>query len=114
MKAEFFIWQMYTTEERWFITLQMQHLRCNHDREPKPEYNIGDTVLVLIPGCGIKKLQVFELLEYIDNYNRSARLQQLRRRREFNSKCKYAPNELIHTKEETFSLAEKITTRCLV
>lgn len=110
-KADFFVRQTYTTEERRFVTLQMQHLQCHHDRKAKPKYNTGDTVLVRTPGNGIEKLQVFELLEYTDG-DRSVRLRRLRRRREFDSNC--APNELIYTEQETTSLAKRITTRCIV
>lgn len=110
-KAEFFVRQTYTTEERRFVTLQMNHLQCSHDQKSKPKYDIGDTVLVLTPDHGIEKLQVFELLEYTDD-DRTVRLRRLRRRREFDSKC--APNELVYTEEKTFSLAERINTRCIV
>lgn len=110
-KAEFFVRQTYTTEERRFVTLQMDHLQCHHDQKPKPKYNIGDSVLVQSPGDGIQKLQVFELLNYTDD-DKMVLLRRLRRRREFCSKC--APNELVYTEEKINSQAGRITTRCIV
>lgn len=109
--AEFFVRQTYTTEERRFVTLETDHLRCSHDEKPKPKYNIGDTVLALTPGTRVELLQAFELLEYT-NENRTVRLRRLRRRRDFDSNC--APNELVYTEETTFILVGRITTRCIV
>ncbi|KAJ4422072.1 hypothetical protein N0V82_003263 [Gnomoniopsis sp. IMI 355080] len=109
--AEFFVRQTYTTEERRFVRLEKNHLRCNHDRKPKPKYKVGDTVLVQISGNGIEQLQPFELLEYTNEY-RTVRLRRLRRRREFDSDC--APNELVYTQEETHSSVNRIAARCIV
>lgn len=109
--AEFFVRQTYTTEERRFVTLEKDHLRCNHDQKAKPKYQVGDTVLVHIPGNGVEQLQPVELLEYTDQ-DRIVRLRWLRRRREFDSNC--APNELVYTKEETHLPVGRIATRCIV
>lgn len=109
--AEFFVRQLYTTEARRFVTLQADHLQCSHDQKPKPDFNIGDTVLVLMPGNGIPELQPFELLQYMDG-DRTVRLRRFRRRKEFDSSC--APNELVYTEEETSSWVNRITTRCII
>ena len=48
-QTEFFVRQTYRTteEERRFVTLDKSHLWCSHDSKSSPEYNVGDTVLVL-------------------------------------------------------------------
>ncbi|CAN8105157.1 unnamed protein product [Discula destructiva] len=109
--TEFFVRQTYSTtrELRRFIALEGSHLRCNHDAEPSPEYDTGDTVLVL--ACGLKILEPFELLEYMDG-NSAVRLRRLKRRREFDSNC--APNELVYTDQETIMPATAIATRCII
>lgn len=107
-QAEFFVRQTYLTEERRFVTLENEHLQCEHERrEGAPEYAVGDTVLVLAPGSAL--LEPFELLELLGD---TVRLRRLRRRQEYTSDC--APNELVYTEEETRSSIAKIASRCIV
>lgn len=109
-KAEFFVRQTYLTAERRFVTLQKEHLKCEHNgkQEPALEYAFGDTVLVEIPGP-TTTLEPYELLGFLD---KKVRLRRLRRRREFDADC--APNELVYTEEEMESLTGRIQSRCIV
>ncbi|KAI7784243.1 modification methylase-like protein [Diaporthe eres] len=48
-KADFFVRQTYQVEQRRWVTLQQTHLRCRHEEQQRPEYLVGETVLVSTP-----------------------------------------------------------------
>lgn len=108
-KAEFFVRQTYTTEDRRFVTLKQKHLRCQHGQEDEtPTYAVGDTVLV--SSSRSHTVEPHELLAYLNDG--SICLRRLRRRREFDDQC--APNELVYTEEQILSSPTSIMSRCII
>lgn len=108
-QAEFFVRQTYLTEERRFVTLEPEHLTCEHNgqAEHAPKYCVGDTVLIRLPGSS--SLEPCELLE-VDV--QEIRLRTFRRRREYTDKA--APNELVYTNDKTCALMKQIAARCII
>lgn len=107
--AEFFIRQTYQVEQRRWVTLQQNHIRCRHKEHQCPEYLVGDTVLVLTPGTTV--LEPCEILGYDKEY-KSTRLRRLIRRTTIMSQC--ARNELVYTDEEFYADIHRIHGRCIV
>lgn len=108
-KAEFFVRQTYQVERRRWVTLQQTHLRCRHEEQQRPEYLVGETVLVSAPGTNV--LEPCEILGF-DKDHRSTRLRRFVRCTAMISQC--AQNELVYTDEEFSADIHHIHARCIV
>lgn len=92
-KAEFFVRQIYLTEERRWVALRESDLVCGQvqDRE---RYRAGDTILAQM----VLNAMILEPCEIIDFSGNKARLRQLKRRHTMiNGSSDDAPNELVYT-----------------
>lgn len=107
--AEFFIRQTYQVAQRRWVTLREAHIRCRHEEQYRPEYLVGDTVLVSKPGAEF--LEPCEILAY-DNDYKNTRLRKLLRRETIASQA--ARNELVYTDEEFSAAIHCIHARCII
>jgi len=113
--AEFFVRQMYLSDDRRWVTLKKEHLVCDHSTNKSPGYRSGDTVLVSVaPG---ELLQPFIVRQcYTHDGKDWAHLQRLLRRHQFDRTGKRVarPNELTLVFKFTTVEVSKIVGRCLV
>lgn len=107
--AEFFVRLTYQVEQRRWVTLQQTHIRCRHEEQQRPEFQVGETVLVLTPGT--KVLEPCEILGYEKDY-KTTRLRKLIRCTTITAHC--AQNELVYTDEEFSADIHHIQSRCIV
>ncbi|KAG8162426.1 hypothetical protein KVR01_008191 [Diaporthe batatas] len=108
-KAEFFIRQTYQVEQRRWVTLQQAHIQCRHEEQNRPEYLVGETVLVSTPGS--EYLEPCEILAYDGDY-KNTRLRKFIRHKTIASRS--ARNELVYTDEEIFVASHHIHARCII
>jgi DNA (cytosine-5)-methyltransferase 1 len=108
-KAEFFIRQTYQVEQRRWVTLKQAHIRCHHGEQWRPEYLVGETVLVSTPGTAV--LEPCEILAYDATYT-NTRLRRFIRRETIVSQS--ARNELVYTDEEFSAAIDCIHARCII
>ncbi|KAL8341476.1 hypothetical protein RB601_005567 [Gaeumannomyces tritici] len=95
-KAEFFIRQMYLTDERRWVVLRESDFTCSQDRGRR--YEVGDTVLARTFPNG-KTLEPYEI---VDLSGGNANFRKLERRDRIDG-SDTAPNELIYT-DDTISM----------
>lgn len=107
--AEFFIRQTYQVEQRRWVTLQQAHICCHHEEQHRPEYLVGETVLVSTPGT--EYLEPCEILAY-DADHKSTRLRIFIRRETIATQS--ARNELVYTDEEFYAAIHRIHARCII
>lgn len=107
--AEFFIRQTYQVEQRRWVTLQQAHTRCHHGEQLRPEYLVGETVLVSTSSTEL--LEPCEILAFDTDYE-STRLRRLIRRETIVSQS--ARNELVYTDEEFSAAVHSIHARCII
>ncbi|RDA91825.1 hypothetical protein CP533_3650 [Ophiocordyceps camponoti-saundersi (nom. inval.)] len=115
--AEFFCRQTYMPEERKWISLGREHMRCEHVRQGgasrEPLYQAGDTLLVLLkPRDSIA--EPCELVTVIQETETQIlyQLRQLVRRRRADPQAR--PNELVYTNSLFECKEERIIGRCHV
>lgn len=107
--AEFFVRQTYQVEQRRWVTLRQTHIRCCHEKQKRPEYLVGETVLVSTSEG--KFLEPCEILGFSNNH-KNTRLRRFIRRTMITSQC--AQNELVYTDEEFSADINRIHARCIV
>ncbi|KAK1829388.1 hypothetical protein QBC39DRAFT_311308 [Podospora conica] len=94
-----FIRQFYMVEERRWVTLQPNHLRCAHDRK-KLGYKVGDTLLVPFSDAPDAPTEPVEVIRIFKQVNKSSTFVRLRRFRRRTADRADAPkNELVWTEE---------------
>ncbi|KAL8375947.1 hypothetical protein RB595_007176 [Gaeumannomyces hyphopodioides] len=91
-KAEFFVRQIYLTDERRWVVLRELDLACGQDRGR--QYEVGDTVLARTSPNGT----TLEPYEITDLSKSNTRLRKLERRDRIDGPG-IAPNELVYTDE---------------
>lgn len=109
--ADFFVRQIYLTEDEVFMTLKEDDFYCYHrkkrDSLQKPVYQPGDTVLV-------EASDRLEPVEIINCDERMAEVRELlRRSRDFNDP-RSRPNELVYTDRTRRIYVSQIRRRCYV
>ncbi|GAO19204.1 uncharacterized protein UV8b_05142 [Ustilaginoidea virens] len=117
-KSEFFCRQVYISQDRKWISLQDGHLRCPHTscRISKPEYQLGDTLLIQIKAGN----PVSEPCELIGSYVTPSgkplfQFRRLLRRRDVDSAAATAPcNELVYSNQAVQCYSSQIIGRCSV
>lgn len=117
VKGEFFVRQLYESEQRRWVTLQKVHLTCYHNRPPQPEtppYKAGDTVLAVL-STSDKFSEPYEVVEYFHGEKNIPflRLKKLLRRRKVDRPDAPA-NELVYTEDLIELRAERVIGKCLV
>ncbi|KAK1783327.1 DNA methyltransferase [Copromyces sp. CBS 386.78] len=117
-KGEFFVRQLYESEQRRWVTLQEAHLTCYHNQPPKPPtppYKPGDTVLATLSPSDrySEPYEVVELFTQGEKETPFVRLRKLLRRRKVDRQDA-PPNELVYTEDLVELRAEKIVGKCLV
>lgn len=102
-QSEFFCRQTYVHTERKWVTLQNEHLRCEHTQEvaPAPKYSPGDTLLVVID----LKSKRSEPCEFVSSYQEEGRttyrFRRLLRLQDIHPKSTTArPNELVYSNRD--------------
>ncbi|KAK3487105.1 DNA methyltransferase Dim-2 [Neurospora crassa] len=109
---------VHPSEQRRWITLQKDHLTCNHNRPPKPPttpYKPGDTVLATLSPSD-KFSDPYEIVENFTQGEKETafvRLRKLLRRRKVDRQDAPA-NELVYTEDLVIVRAERIVGKCIV
>lgn len=117
-KGEFFVRQLYESEQRRWVTLQDAHLTCYHNsppEPPKPPYKPGDTVLAIRSPFD-KYSEPYEVVEFFTQGEKATlivRLRKLLRRRKVD-RPEAPANELVYTDDLVEFRAERILGKCLV
>ncbi|KAK3486655.1 DNA methyltransferase Dim-2 [Neurospora hispaniola] len=117
-KGDFFVRQLYESEQRRWITLQKDHLTCYHNQPPKPPttpYKPGDTVLATLSPSD-RFSDPYEVVEYFTQGEKETafvRLRKLLRRRKVDRQDAPA-NELVYTEDLVDVRAERIVGKCVV
>ncbi|PFH55578.1 hypothetical protein XA68_17998 [Ophiocordyceps unilateralis] len=115
--AEFFCRQTYIHEERKWISLGPQHMRCEHVRERSwaSPYQAGDTLLVLMNARDSISEPCEVVTVVMQETRTSYQLRKLLRRRRVDPQAVTArPNELVYTDSLFDSREESIVGRCHV
>ncbi|KAK3400523.1 DNA methyltransferase Dim-2 [Sordaria brevicollis] len=116
-KGEFFVRQLYESEQRRWVTLQKEHLTCYHNRPPKPKtppYKPGDTVLAQLAPWD-RFLEPFEVVEYFQD-EREVPFLWLRKllRRQKLDRPDAPANELVYTEDLIQLSVGRLMGKCLV
>ncbi|KAK3348290.1 DNA methyltransferase Dim-2 [Neurospora tetraspora] len=117
-KDEFFVRQLYESEQRRWVTLQEAHLTCYHNQPPKPPtppYKPGDTVLATLSPSD-KFSEPYEVVDFFTQGEKDTpfvRLRKLLRRRKVDRQDA-PPNELVYTEDLVEVRTERIVGKCLV
>lgn len=117
-KGDFFVRQLYESEQRRWITLQEDHLTCYHNQPPKPSitpYKPGDTVLATLSPSD-KFSDPYEVVEFFTQGEKETafvRLRKLLRRQKVDRQDAPA-NELVYTEDLIDVRAERIVGKCVV
>nr|CAJ40945.1 putative DNA cytosine methyltransferase [Sordaria macrospora] len=121
-KGEFFVRQLYESEQRRWVTVQEAHLTCYHNQPPKPPtppYKPGDTVLATLSPSD-RYSEPYEVVEFFRQGEKEkekpfVRLRKLLRRRKVDRPDAPA-NELVYTEDLDLVevRGERIVGKCLV
>ena len=110
-EKDFFVRQVYCTEEEIFVTLSQSDFYCSHRKTPiprSPSFSPGTTVLVKNGSI----LEPVEIIKYWENCTVEIRLL-LRRGRDFQDyRCR--PNELVYTDRTRIVHVDQIQRKCHV
>ncbi|KAK3321552.1 S-adenosyl-L-methionine-dependent methyltransferase [Apodospora peruviana] len=117
LDGEFFVRQTYVAEERRWVTLTKDHLRCSHGCPPLG-FKGGHTVLASLasPSSSNNVAQAFEVVKvFKQDEKRFVRLRRLLQRKQVDPRAFNAPpNELVYTDQLVVVKPDKILGKCFV
>ncbi|PGH15116.1 hypothetical protein AJ79_02642 [Helicocarpus griseus UAMH5409] len=112
--AEFFIRQTYFSDDETFASLKEEHLNCRCRKPaPKPDFVVGDTVLVESFGESDPDNMHLEPAEILEIKKSQVSVRILPRRERYDdSDCR--PNELVYTNRTRSVHVDQVERRCHV
>ncbi|KAK7415965.1 hypothetical protein QQX98_005538 [Neonectria punicea] len=115
--AELFCRQTYIHAERKWITLDKDHMRCEHNKKASctPEYQPGETLLVVLDKTAGRSEPCEFVTSYREGSNEIFRFRRLLRRGQVDPQGKAAPlNELVYSEQLIEVQKRRIRQPCFV